>query len=362
MASETETENAMEIASVPEAIEWQARHMEEAGSPNGARIIRSLLAVMETNTATGRRIANWQGLSLEDAMPLRVAGGLHFLLLTGEEDRLGDIYRGFITDQGQVDAMVVEIAERHDHTLLPWLDGPPQTNEAGRSASVMAALLWLSGKLGPKFELTEIGASAGVNTMMARYFYNLGGVKVGPSLSSIKIEPEWRGAAPPGDQVEIVGVQGCDIKPIDLTDEQQALKLKSYIWPEATERLARMDAAVAMAMRAKPDLVKMDAGDFVEERLARPQEDSVTRVLFHTVMWQYLPPATRERITRAMEAAGAGATAERPLGWIRLETNRKTFKHELTVRYWPNDGRPDGKEWVKLAEAHPHGAWLEWQG
>ena len=50
----------MEIASVPEAIEWQARHMEEAGSPNGARIIRSLLAVMETDTATGRRIANWQ--------------------------------------------------------------------------------------------------------------------------------------------------------------------------------------------------------------------------------------------------------------------------------------------------------------
>jgi hypothetical protein len=362
MASETETENAMEIASVPEAIEWQAQHMEKAGSPNGARIIRSLLAVMETNTATGRRIVNWQGLSLEDAMPLRVAGGFHFLLLTGEEERLGDIYRGFITDQGQVDAMVVEIAERHDHTLLPWLDGPPQTNEAGRSASVMAALLWLSGKLGPKFELTEIGASAGVNTMMARYSYNLGGVEIGPSLSSIKIEPEWRGDAPPANPVEIVGVQGCDIKPIDLTDERQALKLKSYIWPEATERLARMDAAVAMARRARPDLVKMDAGDFVEERLARPQQDGVTRALFHTVMWQYLPPATRERISKAMEAAGASATAERPLAWIRLETNRKTFKHELTVRYWPDDATVGGEEWVKLAEAHPHGAWMEWQG
>ncbi len=356
MASENETGNVMEIASVAEAIEWQAQHMERAGSPNNARILRSLLAVMETQTATGRRIANWQGLTLEDAMPLRVAGGFHYLLLKGEEERLADVYRGAITDQGQVDDLVVEIVQRHDHTLLPWLDGPPQTNEAGRSASVMAGLLWLSGKLGPKFELTEIGASAGVNTMMARYFYNLGGVKAGPSLSSITIAPEWRGDPPPANPVEIVGIKGCDIKPIDLTDERQAIRLKSYIWPEAMERLARMDAAIAMAERAAPDLVQMDAGDFVEERLAAPQEEGVTRVLFHTVMWQYMPQATRERITAAMEAAGERATAEKPLAWIKVETNRATFKHELRVRYWPG-----GADEVKLAEAHPHGAWVEWQ-
>ena len=28
--------------------------------------------------------------------------------------------------------------------LLPWLDGPPQTNEAGRSANFIAAMLWLA--------------------------------------------------------------------------------------------------------------------------------------------------------------------------------------------------------------------------
>ena len=357
MAQENDGRKVMEIASVREAIEWQAEHLKRAGAPNNARVIRALLAVMETDTATGRRIANWQGLTLEDALPLRVAGGFHYLLLTGEEDRLGDIYRGFITDQGQVDRLIVEIAQRHDHTLLPWLDGPPQTNEAGRSASVMAALLWLSGKLGPKFELNEIGASAGINTMMARFFFDLGGTKAGPSLSSIRIVPEWRGDPPPQNRVEIVGAQGCDIAPIDLADEKQALKLKSYIWPEVLDRLARMDAAVAMAERAPPDLVRMDAADFVDERLATPQEDGVTRVLFHTVMWQYMPQATRERITAAMEAAGEKASESKPLAWIRLETNRETFKHELKVRYWPG-----GAEWAQLAEAHPHGAWVEWSG
>ena len=189
MAGENETGNVMEIASVPEAIEWQAQHMERAGADKNARIIRALLAVLETDTATGRRMANWQGLTLEDAMPLRVAGGFHYLLLTGEEERLGDVYRGFISDQKQIDALVVEIAQRHDHTLLPWLDGPPQTNEAGRSASVMAGLLWLSGKLGPKFELSEIGASAGVNTMMARFFYNLGGMTPGRACPPSRSRP-----------------------------------------------------------------------------------------------------------------------------------------------------------------------------
>ena len=58
-------------------------------------------------------------------------------------------------------------------------------------------------------------------------------------------------------------------------------------------------------------------------------------------------------------AAGAGsrATADRPLAWVRLETNRATFRHELTARYWPGGDAP-----ALLSEAHPHGAWLEWHG
>ncbi len=348
--------NVMEIADVGEAIAWQARHCEKAGAPRTARILRGELAIVESDTATGRRMANWAGLSLEDAMPLRVAGGLHYLHLSGEDDRLAPVYHGLVTDQRRVDELVRQCAETYDHVLLPWLDHPPQTNEAGRSASVMAGLLWLSGRLGPRFELLEIGASAGINTMMGRYFFDLGGVTAGPSMSRMRIAPEWRGAPPPANRVEIVDVAGCDVAPVDLTDPAQALRLKAYIWADATERMARMDAAIAMAERAAPDLVRMDAVDFVRERLAKPQEQGVTRVLFHSVMWQYLPAASRAAISAMMEEAGAQATADRPLAWIRVETNRKTFRHELTVRYWPG-----GDEWVQLAEAHPHGAWLEWQ-
>jgi hypothetical protein len=290
-------------------------------------------------------------------MPLRIAGGLHWLCLTGVDRRLEPVYAGLLTDQSAIDAIVADMAVKYDARLMPWLDGPPQTNEAGRSASIMAGLLWLSQRVAPRFELNEIGASAGINTMMGRYRYDLDGVTAGPGLSRMTIAPEWRGPPPPGGKVEIVAAQGCDVAPVDLADPAQALRLKAYVWPEATERMARLDIAIAMAGRAAPELVKMDAAAFVQERLAAPQEPGVTRVLFHSIVWQYLPEATQQAITGAMEAAGAKATAERPLAWVALETNRETFKHELWVRYWPG-----GAEAVKLAEAHPHGAWVEWLG
>lgn len=347
----------MEIASVDEAIAWQASHSQRAGAPITARVIRAEQAIIAAGTQVGMRMANWPGLSLEDAMPLRVAGALHFLHLTGQAPELAPVYGGEVADQAAVDAIVAKVAARFDEALLPWLDGPPQTNEAGRSASVMAGLLWLSGKLGPRFELIEIGASAGINTMMARYFYDLGGTTAGPVDSPMRVVPEWRGSPPPANAVEITQVKGCDIAPVDLTDPGEAQRLKAYIWADATERMERMEVAVALAKAEKPDLVAMDAADFVRQRLTDPQAPGTTRVLFHTVMWQYLPQATRDTIRAMMDEAGRSATPEKPLAWLRVETNRATFRHELTVKYWPA-----GETVVQLAEAHPHGAWVAWQG
>lgn len=345
----------MAITDVREAIAWQADHAEKAAAPCTARVVRAQLAILDTRTELARRIREWPGLSLEDAMPLRVAAGLHWLCLTGADLRLEPVYIGALTDQTTIDELVAAIAVDWDAKLVLWLDSPPQTNEAGRSASFMAALLWLSGRLGPRFEMNEIGASAGVNTMIERYSYDLGGVAVGPRSSPMRIKPEWRGPPPPAGQVEIVAIRGCDVAPVDLSDPAEALRLKAYVWPDAIERMGRIEAAARLAAEKPPVLERKDAGTFVEERLEVPQEPGVTRVLYHSVMWQYLPETTRRSITAAMEQAGARATADKPLAWVRLETNRATFRHELTVRYWPGGAEP-----VMLAEAHPHGAWVDW--
>jgi len=346
----------MHTRSVPDGIEWQAQHAQNNGAPGTARVIRGLLAVLKTETAVGRRMANWQGLLLEDAMPLRIAGGLHYLLLSGADRRLEPVYVGLTTDQGAVDELVVELVETYDNVLLPWLDHPPQTNEAGRSASIMAGLLWLSERVGPRFEMNEIGASAGINTMMERFRFDLGGVAAGPAGSPMHVTPEWRGPPPTGSAVTIEGIRGCDVRPMDLRDPDTVLRLKSYIWPEARERMGRIDRAARLATERAPELDRMGAADWVEEVLSEPQVKGVTRTLFHSIVWQYVPEAARARITTAMERAGKAATADEPLAWIMLETNRETFAHELRVRYWPG-----AEEWTLLATAHPHGAWVEWR-
>jgi len=345
----------MDIVDVREAIGWQADHADKADAPITARVVRGELAILDTPTEVGQRMRDWPGLSLEDAMPLRVAGGLHWLHLTGAEPRLAPVYAGEVTDQAAVNEIVAEVARTWDAKLEPWLDSPPQTNEAGRSSSIMAGLLWLSRRLGPRFEMNEIGASAGVNTMMERYHYDLGGVEAGPANSPMRLMPEWRGPPPPDAPVEIVSIRGCDVAPINLADPAEALRLKAYVWADAQERMGRIEAAARLAAEKPPLLERKDAGSFVEERLAEPQAAGVTRVLYHSVMWQYLPEVTRQAITAAMEAAGSRATADRPLAWVRLETNRETFRHELSIRYWPG-----GEEAVTLSEAHPHGAWVIW--
>ncbi len=345
----------LDVEDIADGLRGQAEHCRNNDAPITASIILAQLTLMDGTTKCGQIIAHWPGKPLEDAMPLRLTGGLHYLYLTGKEPRLAEIYEGRVSDQPAIDALIDQVVADHDEALLPWFDNPPQTNESGRSANFMAALAWLSGKLGSRFELMELGASAGVNTMMGRYQYDLGGMSFGPQSSPMQIRPEWRGPPPPGNPVEIISARACDQNPIDLTDADTAMRLKGYIWPEMPARFERMEAAIALAKQEPPNLVKADAADWVEKQLLLPQETGVTRVLMHSILWQYLPPETRQRIETAMAAAGTRATSGRPLAWISSETNRKTFRHELIARYWPEGGEP-----VKLGEAHAHGAWLKW--
>lgn len=326
-------------------------------APVTARVVAALGALLDKPTSEfARRIAEWEGPPLADALPLRAAGGIHALHLAGTAHELAPIY----ADSEDINdaAIVAGVIARHEAALLPWLDGPPQTNEAGRSSNFIAAMLWLADRgLPPLFDCLEIGSSAGINLMIDRYHYDLAGVHVGPNPGAMAFAPEWRGNHPPQHSIGFAGLKGCDVAPVDLTDPAQALRLKAYIWPEHHIRFARMAAAIAAASEEAPQLIHANAADFVEAELARPQAEGTTRVLMHSIVWQYVPADQQARITAAMETAGARATTDRPLAWIALEANRTVHHHELVVRHWPGGGEPQ-----KLAHAHAHGAWIEWLG
>ncbi|WP_133365065.1 DUF2332 domain-containing protein [Qipengyuania sediminis] len=346
------------LDAVRTAFANQVAYCRDNGAPVTALVCDALSGLLDGRRggAVMARIQSWEGAPLADALPLRIAGGLHALHLAGADRALAPIYAGEMPADAH--ERLAAAIERHETRLLPWLDGPPQTNEAGRSWGFAAAMLWLGAQGCPRrFALYELGSSAGINLVMARYRFDLGGVEVGPDAAAMSLAPDWRGAPPPAGGFTIQEARGCDVAPVDLTDPEQALRLRAYVWPEQTARFARLDAAIAEARRAPPAIARQSAGDFVREVLACPPKAGVTRLIAHSVVWQYIPAEERASITAAIEAAGTEATAETPLAWAMLEANRDTHRHELRVRYWP-----DGGDWHRLATAHPHGAWVEWAG
>lgn len=318
-----------------------------------ARIATVLGETLARDSETGRRVLDWPGEPIADALVLRLIGGLHALHRRGVPE-LAPVFTGAETDPGRIAAILHRVFVAHDGELLPWLDGPPQTNEAGRSAGLMLGILHLAARHGPRFELLEIGSSAGLNLLIGRYRFDLGGVRVGPADSPVEIRPEWRGPPPPDAPVEIVSARGVDIQPLDLTGTRDAERLQAYCWVENVERQARLEKTIAMVRAEGVDLVRGDAGDWVEAQLATPQPAGVTRVLMHSVVWQYLPATTQRRIAEAMDAAGARATPERPLGWVMMEPNRDLNRHELRVRGWPGAAAME-----LVGVTHAHGAWVE---
>lgn len=324
-------------------------------APLTGRVLRAIGNLLAAGTpgALLNRVRDWPGAPLADALPLRLTGGLHALHLSNAAPALAPIYHGQAADDV---AVIADVIASHEAALLPWLDGPPQTNEAGRSANFIAAMLWLAEHgLPPRFACLEIGSSAGINLMLDRYAYDLGGVKVGPPDAVMQLAPAWHGPPPPERALTILAAKGCDVAPVDLTDPAEALRLQAYIWPEHTIRFERLNAAIRAAAQRKPDLVQANAADFVETELAKPQAPGTTRLLMHSIVWQYVPADQQARVTAAMKAAGASATRETPLAWVMVEADRTVHRHKLTLRHWPGAAQE-----VQLAWSHPHGADIEW--
>ena len=335
-----------------EAFRFQHQYCVAMDAPITGRVVLALADCLTRDSRTGARALDWEGDPTKAALPLRLTGGLHSLALKGVA--LEEIFSGAITDPEQVKAALSAALIAQDDALYPWLDGPPQTNEPGRSGALMCGLLEVARQLGSRIEVIEIGSSAGLNLLIDRFRFDLGGTVVGPEDSPVTIRPEWRGPPPQQAQIVFEGVRGCDVQPVDVRDPAAAERLAAYVWADNHERQTRLTKAIAMIAAQPVRLDQADAADWLEARLAEPKEPGVTRVLMHSVVWQYLPPATQQRITDAMETAGGRATDEHPLAWVAMEPDRTLHRQEVWVRTWP-----DGAPRKMVAASQAHGAWVE---
>jgi hypothetical protein len=333
------------------AFERQAKWAEALGSPLMIRLCRLLAQRLDRESEVGRRVLDWPGADpFADALPLRLTGGLHALVRRGEAPALADCYppRPLPDAEGLWAAVRPALA----HPDLPlWLDSPPQTNEVGRSAVLMAGLLVVADEFPRPVELLELGASAGLNLILDRYGHDLGGLLAGNPDSPLQLKPEWMGDRPPDDRVEVARRRGVDLNPLDPRRDGE--RLLAYVWPDQRRRLAQLEAALALAAPDPPRVDRGDAADWLEARLAERPAVGATRVVLHSIAFQYFPAGTKRRIAAAMATAGKSATGESPLAWLRYEHDEAEERITLRLRTWPGQER-------LLAYCHAHGSVVHW--
>lgn len=342
-------------AAVRAAFAAQAGWAERLGSPFTSLLCATLEAGLDRSTEVGRLMLEWPGRpdAGADNVTLRLCGGLHFLARSGAVPDLTACYPpNPAPSQARLRAVLDRTLLQSGDALLPWLDSPPQTNEVGRSAVLMAGLMAVADRFEHPLLLFELGASAGLNLLLDRYRYDLGGVSAGESGSPLLMRPKWKGPPPPAARVSVVGRSGVDLRPMDVRRDGD--RLLAYIWPDQPERLAQLETALIVAAADPPIIEQGDAADWIEAKLADPPAAGRTRVVLHSVAFQYFPEPVQARIGAAMEKAGAAATERAPLAWLRFEKLDGDDAYSLRLKLWP-----DGSDRL-LAWAHPHGSSIRW--
>lgn len=340
------------MSDIFEHFRRQADACRTMGSPFTARLADLAPRYVDGSTLTGRRILGWIGHAGEDALPLRLFGGLRRLVLTGRDAGLAAVYPPAEASDDALVAAISEAMARHDHDLHDILMSPPQTNEVGRSAMLLPGFLWLARRFGPKLDVLEIGASAGLNMHWDHYGYRYGPASWGNPNAPLTLSPECTAPPPLDGAVEVVRRRACDLAPLDPSDADHRTRLFSYVWADQVERMRRLVAALDHAAERPERVEAADAADFLDRELAKPVIDGALRVVVHSIFWQYLADKPRLGIQSAMLRAAASG----PLAWLRLEADGRSPGAGLIVTLFPSG------EQHTLARGDFHGRWINWLG
>ena len=96
MGSETENRESFHI---------QAGYCTAMAAPITARVCLALAEALDRGTETGRRVLDWAGEPVADAVVLRLVGGLHALHRAGQDVGLSSVFDGLVTDPAAVAAL-----------------------------------------------------------------------------------------------------------------------------------------------------------------------------------------------------------------------------------------------------------------
>ncbi len=298
----------------------QAAFCTALGSPFTGELIERMREDIITGGPTHALVGEWPTNPRADALSLRLAGVAHASVLNGRDTALAALYPAHNPSWRMNDVWpaVRALFDRDQVWVRDFIGSAPQTNETRRSMVLLACFLHFARDWRGPVDMLELGASAGLNLHWDKFAYRLNGWSWGAE-SPVVVDTDWSGPPPPLDTpLHIRNRAACDLNPLDINDEAQLLRLRSYIWPDQPDRLARFDGAVALARANKVQVDRADAAEWIAAKLAARADDAAT-VIYHSVFLQYPPREARAAIIDAIERAGAVSTARAPLVWARME-------------------------------------------
>jgi len=339
----------------------QARACGRLGSPMYEALLRRMAQQLGTSGPLDRVLEGYEQNPGPSALALRLLGSVHRLVL---ERRAGELALYYPSVGGSFDLdaawpLLVNLLDDKADEVAAGLTGPPQTNEVGRAAALVGALLRVP-EVDLPVRLFELGASAGLNLRADHYRYSGAGGSWGPVDSPVRLEPAWAGVPTPVHRrLRVVQRTGCDPSPIDPATASGRLLLTAYVWPDQVDRLDRLRGAMDVAARVPAEVRRQRAGDLVAE--LQPVRGHCT-VLWHSVMWQYVDRAeqavVRDHVGRLVEQSSADA----PFVHLSLEPTRRAPGGEcefLVVDERSARGSaPPGRV---LGISPPHGLPVTWE-
>ena len=341
-------------------------------APDMAAVFTNWAGVVEDNSPLYARFARQAaadkrcmslaaGTPAGQLPPNLLFAAIHDLLLSGVESPLA---RWFPTLTGEAvappdeAAPLAEFCAEHEDALRRTIaTRTVQTNEIQRLALLMPAFMLLERHhVDEPVHYVEVGASAGFNLLWPWCGFSYGdGRIIGHAQSPVHLNCELRGNHMPviaHGLPEAASRVGMDLNPVDTEDADQVRWLKALVWPDQPERMARLDAALALARRHRPDVRRGNALDLLPAYLAGLPE-AAPACVFHSIALYQLPLADRQYLNSILMTY----SQDRPIFRIGLEHISSRQPLLELHRYVDGESRPA----QALAFGDFHGRWMEWQ-
>jgi hypothetical protein len=323
------------------------------GSPLYAHLLEQAAADADAGGAVFTLLEPFDAPNLRaDALALRLMAAVHRLVLTGSAPRLAAYYPtagGSAGTDGAWDVFRGVVAE-HAGQLRSLVALPCQTNEVGRCAALAFGFLELAAVHGLPLRLLEVGASSGLNLRFDQFRYGGGGASWGPPDSPVDLCGLWLEAPRHlPRELTVVERRGCDPRPLDATTSEGRLQLESSLWADQAVRQKRLRAAFEVAARVPASVERASVDGWLPHVLDAPRR-GVATVVYHAIVYEYFSYAVRRAFHDALDRAGAAATPDAPLAWLRFESIPATRGYAVTLTTWPG-----GEERV-VATAGAHGS------